>query len=194
MVLVKVDAFQWFLHHIAELEHEHFKQKANATTDAARKSWNKYYCEIHMFVTRAPASPAVVNPMVSAPKFVSPTEAHPPTFTVTDLYAEMRNPSTKSKDLKATMASVASAGKRPPNNLQDAWVWNGRPDWDQVFAQMKDQAVDPDIGVFVSQSKFKRSSTKVFSLVLNLILGPLCCVRSLAHAVSSAARRLSART
>jgi len=146
----EVDAFQWFLHLITELEHEHFKQKAGAGTDAARKDWNKYYAEIHMFVTRAPGSPVDVPPMVSAPKFIPPTEEHPPTFAVTDLYGAMRNPTVSSRKLRETMQSVAAAGKRPPNNLQDVWVWNGRPDWDQIFTQMKDQAIDPDIGVFVS--------------------------------------------
>jgi NAD(P)H-flavin reductase len=37
----EVDAFQWFLHLIAELEHEHFKQRANASSEDARRDWNR---------------------------------------------------------------------------------------------------------------------------------------------------------
>ena len=32
--------------------------------------------------------------------------------------------------------------------LQDTWVWNGRPAWNDIFEQMKVQAMDPDVGVF----------------------------------------------
>ena len=83
----------------------------------------------------------------------------------------MMNPTVSSKklaqsmlDYKRSIASNGAAGgggggfsggafdsggdleaARPENNLQDTWVWNGRPDWRQIFLQMKGQAVDPDV-------------------------------------------------
>ena len=93
-----------------ELEHIHFKQRAGANTEQARRDWNKYYCEIHMFITRAPKEPVEVPPMVSAPAFVPLTEKHQPVFTVLDLYALMRNPPVPSKAITETMRSVASPG------------------------------------------------------------------------------------
>jgi predicted ferric reductase len=140
----EVDAFQWFLHLIAELEHEYFKQRSSATTEQAIKDWKKYYCEIHMFVTRAPKEKKPVQPMVSSPKFVRRDETFQPQFTADTLYGEVMNPSVSSKKITEAMASPGKSS----NNLQDTWVWNGRPDWDQIFGQMKAQAVDPDIGCF----------------------------------------------
>ena len=58
----QVDAFQWFLHLITELEHEHYKQRLGATTEKARADWNRYYCEIHMFVTRVNEASLVFKP------------------------------------------------------------------------------------------------------------------------------------
>mmetsp|Transcript_17407 Transcript_17407/g.35557 ORF Transcript_17407/g.35557 Transcript_17407/m.35557 type:complete len:708 (+) Transcript_17407:2-2125(+) len=155
----EVDAFQWFLHLIAELEHEHLKQRQAANSAEAMKDWNRYYCEIHMFVTRAPKETVALKPMVSAPKFTRLDDVQP-SFTVLDLYREMMNPQVQSKNINAAMTTAAAGGggaaaggggggvQQSPNRLQDTWVWNGRPDWDQVFSQMKEQAIDPDIGVF----------------------------------------------
>ena len=167
---------------MAELEHEHFKQRARAAnSEQARLDWNRYYCEIHVFVTRAP-DPSKAKPlksMVSAPKFVSPREEFKPTFTADQLYAALMAPSVSSRTFTESMRSIAdnkppsldgkpssdssssgaiavgSEQKHPANNLQDVWVWNGRPDWEQVFVMMKQQAVDPDVGVFVRVHSFQ---------------------------------------
>jgi hypothetical protein len=128
----EVDAFQWFLHLIAELEHTHFKQRQGATTDDARREWNKYYCEIHMFVTRAPPKKCEVKAMVSPSKFLPDSDDVRPTFTAEQLYAEMRNPSVKAIHIREAMESAGGGGGGLGNRLQDTWVWNGRPDWDQV--------------------------------------------------------------
>ena len=53
----EVKAFEWFLHLIAELEHIHHHQRSMANTEQAQRDWVKFYCEIHMFVTRAPREP-----------------------------------------------------------------------------------------------------------------------------------------
>jgi hypothetical protein len=106
-----------------------------------------------MFVTRAPREKVDPLPrMHTEPKAVGPNEVHPPHFTVTDLYRQMINPKVSSKKLAQTMHEFKhnneEAAARPENNLQDTWVWNGRPDWEQIFVQMKGQAIDPDVGVF----------------------------------------------
>jgi hypothetical protein len=82
-----------------------------------------------MFVTRAPKEKVELKPMVSTPKFNNPLEA-PPSFTALELYQEMMNPQVQSKNITSAMASA----DKSPNRLQDTWVWNGRPDWDQVEA------------------------------------------------------------
>ena len=34
-----------------------------------------------------------------------------------------------------------------PNRLQDVWVWNGRPNWNEIFSDMRDQRQHSEIGV-----------------------------------------------
>ena len=34
-----------------------------------------------------------------------------------------------------------------PNRLQDIWIWNGRPYWDDIFHYVKEQRQHNDIGV-----------------------------------------------
>jgi Ferric reductase NAD binding domain len=41
------------------------------------------------------------------------------------------------------MSSVSSA----KNRLQNIWVWNGRPNWDIIFQDMKAQRQHSNIGV-----------------------------------------------
>ena len=48
----------------------------------------------------------------------------------------------KSKDQKKAMA--APAGQ--PNRLQDVWVWDGRPEWDEIFSTLREQRQHKDIG------------------------------------------------
>ena len=36
---------------------------------------------------------------------------------------------------------------RAANRLQDIWIWNGRPNWDNVFENMKAERQHSDIGV-----------------------------------------------
>ena len=31
--------------------------------------------------------------------------------------------------------------------MQDVWIWNGRPEWDDVFADIKEHRQHRDIGV-----------------------------------------------
>ena len=52
------------------------------------------------------------------------------------------NPTVPSKGQVARMKEP-----RPSNRMQDIWVWNGRPNWDEIFRDMKDQRQHSDIGV-----------------------------------------------
>lgn len=38
-------------------------------------------------------------------------------------------------------------GGHAENRLQDIWIWNGRPQWDEIFREMKEQRQHTDIGV-----------------------------------------------
>ena len=36
---------------------------------------------------------------------------------------------------------------KSPNRFQDIWIWGGRPNWDDIFANMKVERQHSDIGV-----------------------------------------------
>ena len=164
-----VASYKWFLGLITELEHEIFKQKLRANTESAQQDWSRYSCKIHLFVTRAP--PVVQSIIVEPPQ----VEEHPFSverlynkiikpifvkqksvpcdpnkveyqFTMEQLYKEMANPSVDS----ALMSQTMSQAEHASNNMQDVWVWKGRPDWEQIFTEAREQAIDTDVGVFVS--------------------------------------------
>ena len=58
--MTEIDAFQWFIHLVAELEHEHLKQR----TRGDPKDWNSRYIEINLYVTRAPKEKVAPDPML----------------------------------------------------------------------------------------------------------------------------------
>ena len=56
--------------------------------------------------------------------------------------AGMLNPTVESKGQVSKMKSGNS-----PNRFQDIWIWNGRPHWDEIFQEIKNQRQHSDIGV-----------------------------------------------
>ena len=54
----------------------------------------------------------------------------------------MLNPTVESKGQIQKMKAP-----NPANRMQDIWIWNGRPYWDDVFADMKEYRQHSDIGV-----------------------------------------------
>lgn len=56
--------------------------------------------------------------------------------------AAMLNPTVESKGQVKKMKAADAA-----NRFQDVWIWNGRPYWDEVFKDMKEQRQHSDIGV-----------------------------------------------
>merc|ERR1711871_640196 len=81
------------------------------------------------------------NPLYR-PKRKLGNDQYRPLFTADQLYAMMLHPTVSAKEqVEYMQASEAE------NRLQDVWVWNGRPNWDSIFQDMKDQRQHSEIGV-----------------------------------------------
>jgi len=131
-----VDSFQWLIHLLTELSYEYKKQRE------ANEIQSSFYCEFNIFVTAAENDPKTPMPF-QKPKRRWTGNATEPLFSADKLYSLMLNPTVPSKKMVDTM----KRGGASPNRLQDIWIWNGRPDWDQIFADIKDQRQHSDIGV-----------------------------------------------
>jgi len=131
----EVDSFQWLVHMLTELSFELKKGKAMNQIDRS------YYCEIHIYVTGVDRKPRPVLPL-HRPKRQFYHASCKPTFTADELYSLVLNPTVSSKGQISRMKDVKTT-----NRLQDIWVWNGRPQWDEVFRDMKEQRQHSDIGV-----------------------------------------------
>ncbi len=135
----EVDSFQWLIHMLTDVSYE--LKRARLTGQIERR----YYCEINIFITGVEKEKKEVKPLYRPKKrFVNANI--PPTFTADELYSRMLNPTVTSKDMITKMKSTTS-GALQENRLQDVWVWNGRPNWDEIFAHMKEQRQHSDIGV-----------------------------------------------
>lgn len=129
----EVDSFQWLVHLLTELSFELKKAKEMHQIE------KKYYCEINIYLTQADKNPKTPNPLHRASRCLGQEEALlglkvAPSFTADQLYAHMMNPTVDSKGQVQKMKSGNSA-----NRFQDIWVWNGRPNWDEIFREVKDQ-------------------------------------------------------
>jgi hypothetical protein len=59
-------------------------------------------------------------------------------------YADML----KARSLLRALSTTKKGGLTiQSGSVQDVWIWNGRPYWDDIFANMKKQRQHPDIGV-----------------------------------------------
>ena len=140
-----LEAFQWFVHLIAELEDEISKQKHLYQNEVWVNS-----CTVHLFVTSAAdkGENATIENLFSKPRVsCSPQEGTAPRFSVERLYYEMKNPYAK---MSATSLQKEHELELPSNAQQDVWVWSGRPDWELIFNQIRGQVTDNEVGVFVS--------------------------------------------
>lgn len=54
-------------------------------------------------------------------------------FTQKDLHYGILNPTQKAKDQK----TLQTRDNKPSNRFMDVWVWEGRPEWEDIFAQVK---------------------------------------------------------
>eukprot|EP00981_Chlorochromonas_danica_P010602 scaffold3290_cov165-Ochromonas_danica.AAC.45 len=132
----EVESFQWFIQALADISFELKKSRA------ANQIERRYYCEINIYIT-AVEDQLEVRPLSRSPKkrFISAGGVQP-TFTAEDLYAKMLNPSVDSRGQIRKMKEAVM-----DNRLQDVWVWKGRPQWDEIFSEMKEQRQHSDIGV-----------------------------------------------
>jgi Ferric reductase NAD binding domain len=101
----------------------------------------RYYCQINIYITGVEKTPKEVRPLYR-PKKAYTHMLTEQSFTADELYAMMLNPTVESKGQIKKMKKP-----NPANRLQDIWVWNGRPYWDEVFEEMAEQRQHPDIGV-----------------------------------------------
>jgi hypothetical protein len=131
----ELDSFQWLIHMLTDLSYELKSSKQNGQIDKS------YYCEIHIYVTGVEKDAIPVAPLYRPKRIFHPSSCRP-SFTADELYAMVLNPTVSSKGQVARMKDA-----RPQNRLQDIWVWNGRPHWDEIFRDMKENRQHSDIGV-----------------------------------------------
>jgi hypothetical protein len=130
----EVDSFQWLVHLLTEASYEMKKGREMHQIE------KKYYSEINIYVTAADKNKKVdVKPLHRSSKELGLEESRLglkvlPSFTAEQLYAEMLNPQTESKGQVQKMKLA-----KPSNRFQDVWVWNGRPNWDEIFREMREQ-------------------------------------------------------
>uniref|UniRef100_A0A7R9U452 Ferric reductase NAD binding domain-containing protein n=1 Tax=Pinguiococcus pyrenoidosus TaxID=172671 RepID=A0A7R9U452_9STRA len=134
-----VDGFQWFIRRLTELEHGLKRDREQEQVD------RRYYAEINIFVTGAKEK-RDVQPMRGGKRLVYSDALTQPSFADEDLYAAMLNPTVSSKEATAILGDPERA-ESAPNRFQDIFVWNGRPIWSEIFAQVKENRVDRNIGV-----------------------------------------------
>jgi hypothetical protein len=131
-----VDSFQWLVHLLTELSYDYKKSREDNIIDEIN------YVEFNIFVTAVDKNPK--TPMAfQKPKRKYIQSETQPLFTADKLYDLMLNPTVSSKK----MVDIMKKGGLQPNRLQDVWVWNGRPDWNQIFADIADQRQHSEIGV-----------------------------------------------
>jgi ferredoxin-NADP reductase len=138
----EIESFQWLVHLLTDLSFELKKSRLNNQIE------KRYYCEINIFITAYDAKNPNPNPAPlyrAAKKKFSQLNVNP-SFTADELYAKMLNPTVTSKDMIKKMKGTSSQAVQD-NRLQDIWIWNGRPNWDEIFAHMKEQRQHSDIGV-----------------------------------------------
>lgn len=132
----EVESFQWLVHMLTDLSYELKKGKETGQID------QHYYCEINIYVTQVDkdTNKQFLPLKKLGTKHDSSSTSH--TFEPEELYHQMLYPTVSSKGQVASMKEPM-----PSNKLQDIWVWNGRPMWDQIFKEIKDQRQHSDIGV-----------------------------------------------
>lgn len=91
---------------------------------------------IHIYITRFDASNLdsmeLLETQVSAQ---DPALPIPQTFSIRQLWAHMTRPTVSSSAQAEVMQDKAGAA----NRLGDIFVWNGRPQWEQVFEYVRDR-------------------------------------------------------
>lgn len=121
----EIAAYQWFIQALTELAAERARDVAAGNVNAENT------VEIHLFVTRVRKDVPVPELLEAAQ--LPPGVAASAPFTPARLMEEMTHPSAKAKDLLQVMSDPRSA----TNKLGEIWVWDGRPQFDPLFAHVK---------------------------------------------------------
>jgi hypothetical protein len=132
----ELDSFQWLVHMLTELCFEVKRGKHYNQID------RRYYLEINIFVTAAPKTPKELAPLKRPKAVFNGDNACQPSFTADELHSLLMNPTVESRGQINKMKEA-----KPANRLQDIWVWNGRPQWDEIFREAKESRQHSDIGV-----------------------------------------------
>ena len=149
----EVDSFQWFIHMLTELSFEVKKARMAGQVD------KRYYLEINIFITGVEKGTKEPQPFHRSQRVLgSPDGIGPqPYFQAEELYHLLLNPPIKSKDQISTLKSCkrftnpadveSLMANRTANRLQDIFVWSGRPEWNDIFKEMRETRQTSDIGV-----------------------------------------------
>jgi hypothetical protein len=133
-----IDSFQWLIHLLTDLSH------GLKSAREQKQIGPQYYCEINIYITGVKKEPVPVPALrTQENRFQGSTTK--PSFLASSLYGAMLNPTESSKSQVSVQNGVGSRGAK--NRIQDIWIWNGRPDWDAIFAQNKRQRQHESIGV-----------------------------------------------
>lgn len=140
----ELDSFQWFMHMLADLSYELKRSRMRKQIDES------YYCEMNIYLTQYDSKKPVTDPAkltlhkrkTEAAYMTSSDLKAAPSFTADELYAKCMNPTVDSKKQSTKMKN-----KSAPNRCQDIWIWSGRPDWDDIFCDARDNRIHKDIGV-----------------------------------------------
>lgn len=161
----EVASFQWFIAKLTNLMNEvaHARKTGNIEvrgnypiqcSDAtmqcsAMQLWSRgnvahlHYCpaqsfqdvQIHIYISRFDAdnleSMELLETQVSSQ---DPALPIPQTFSIRQLWAHMTRPNVRS----SAQAEVMQNPEGAANRLGDIYVWNGRPQWEQVFEYVRD--------------------------------------------------------
>lgn len=147
-----MDSYQWFIHMLTELSFEVKKAREAGQVDA------RYYLEINVYITGVDKGAKTPQPFQRSQRVLGAADGTGPQpyFQAEELYSLLLNPPVKSKDQIATLKAckrftdndaASRAANRTANRLQDIFVWNGRPEWDAIFAEMRESRQTSDVGV-----------------------------------------------
>lgn len=146
--------FEWFIQLLTVLEEHVSKDRA------ADSLGPKNNIEINIYVTRPPKGKHTTykrSELATATRSAAPRSFEAGTkagkqFSLEDLTRLIQNPSVSSKKQTQQQYGSDRGSVTPPksnhaeNRLQDIWVWNGRPDWDQIFANVQQRHPGEQLG------------------------------------------------
>jgi NADPH oxidase len=134
----ELPAFQWFIAYLVDVERELAEDRANGL-----EHMNHCYVEINIFVTRAKEDfepPQVKENITTRADRPNPKARQ---FSAQELMNLLCHPPIKSSNMVQTLKTNPNSA----NRLQDIFVWDGRPQWDQIFSHQKEQRRYRDIAV-----------------------------------------------